>query len=207
MIVVGLSGAQGGGKSSLLKELMARGWELDQFRVSRAVQAQLGWDSLDRVMDSPETMMAFQQEVLKQKYEHDVALARDESNTVILTERTFADINAYTHSWAWKFVDQGKLGLQEAVKFLMGYTTACQFGQRECYAATLLLPLMEHVVFEQDPHRAKQENAHTVYEEMERFIDVKMPIDYKKLVITCKTVEDRATEDRATQVEEFLKKL
>lgn len=202
MIVVGLSGAQGGGKSSLLKELMARGWELDQFRVSRAVQEQLGWESLDRVMDSPETMIAFQEEVFKQKYEHDRALANDGSDKIILTERTFADINAYTHAWMWKFVDQGKIGLQEAVKFLMSYTTHCQFAQRECYKATLLLPLMEHVVFEHDPHRAKQENAQTVYEEIERFIDAKMPIEYKRLVITCKTIEDRAT-----QVENFLKTL
>ncbi len=201
MIVVGLSGAQGGGKSSLLIELQNRGFKLDQFRVSRAVQAQLGWESLDRVMESPKTMMDFQNEVLNQKYQHDLALTK-EGDGLILTERTFADINAYTHAWTWKFVDQGKLTIQEAVQFLMGYTVHCQHAQMQCYGATLLLPLMSHVVFEQDPHRAKQENAHTVYEEIERFIDTKMPLGYKKLVITAKSVEDRAT-----QVQQFLETL
>lgn len=200
--VVGLSGAQGGGKSSLLKELMARGWELDQFRVSRKIQEQLGWDSLERVMDSPETMIAFQEEVFRQKYEHDRTLANDGSDKIILTERTFADINAYTHLWMWKFVDEGKISLQEAMKFLMSYTTYCQSAQQECYLATLLLPLMQHVVYEHDPHRAKQENAHTVYEEIERFIEMKMPVGYKKLVITCKSIHDRAA-----QVENFLESL
>lgn len=197
-LVVGLSGAQGGGKSSLLKELMHRGYHVDQFRVSRAVQAELGWDSLDRVMESFRTMTEFQEEVYNQKYENDYAL-RDTPNTrVVLTERTFADILAYTQSWTWKFMDRGEINLDTAMNFLVPYGAKCRRAHEEIYNATLLLPLMKHVVFENDPHRAKEEDAARVYEDVERFAR-SIAVSHRVLDITAASIEARAT-----QVENFL---
>ena len=210
MRVVGLSGAQGGGKSSLLIELEQRGWKLDKFRVSRAVQAQLGWDNLDKVMESWDTMRHFQEEVFKQKFEHDYQLSQepgartiDEKGHVILTERTFADIVAYTNMWTWRHVDRKNVTLDAAVKWLHGYTTGCAHAQRQIYSATILLPYMAEVIqWEADPNRASRSDVDAVFEDVERFLERKVPLDTPRLRITTRSVADRAT-----QVEAFLRTL
>lgn len=209
MKVIGLSGAQGAGKSSMLNELRTRGWKLDEFRVSRAVQAQLGWDSLDRVMDSVDTMMEFQNEVFRQKYEHDLMLStmsddfrhdRDSSqNSVVLTERTFADIWAYTSMWTWRFHEQNKITFGDALAFLTPFTKKCAEAQAEVYSGVLLLPLMDHVLFENDTHRAARDDANTVFDDIDRFVDRKTS-SMRKLYINTKSVSDRAD-----QVQTFLR--
>jgi predicted ATPase len=196
-----LSGAQGGGKSSLLNELKSRGYHVDGFRVSRAVQAQLGWDSLDRVMDSPKTMMEFQQEVFAQKYKNDRAL-RAQSNHVTLMERSFADIAAYSTTWMWKFVDRGDISLRDAMAWLQEYVRACTAAQKEIYDGVIILPMMDHVVFENDPHRAKKEDVGAVFENLERFMDRSVFLGFPRLTITAKT-----TSERADQLEEWLRTL
>ena len=206
MKVVGLSGAQGGGKSSLLAELQRRGWLVDSFRVSRAVQAALGWDSLERVKESFETMVAFQEEVYKQKRQNDLKLheqlparTMDPKGNIVLTERTFADICAYTNLWTWNFVDTEELSLAHAIDFLRNYTFDCSEAHNKIYTATLLMPLMDHIPWENDPNRAKKEDANAVYEDIERFIDRKTHILHPRFRITAETVEERAD-----QVETFL---
>lgn len=203
MLVVGLSGAQGGGKSSLLIELQARGWKLDQFRVSRAVQAQLGWDKLDTVMESWDTMTQFQDEVFRQKFAHDFDLSALEGDDVVLTERTFADICAYTTMWAWRHVDRGNVSFENAIRYLHEYTASCSKAHTDIYSATLLLPYMPDVIkWEEDPNRAARDDVDRVYEDVSRFLERKVPINHKKLLITTKSVPDRAT-----QVENFLRSL
>ena len=199
--IVGISGAQGAGKSSLLAELAKRGWTLDSFKVSRAVQSQLGWDSLDRVMDSPETMMEFQNEVFEQKYKNDLAISL-RSNAMTLTERTFADILAYTSFWTWNFVEQHRLRMNDAMNFLMPFTDKCVKAQDEIYSGVVLLPLMPHVVWEEDANRAKLEDAQTIYEDVEAFMKKRMPLTSRYITISTKTVEERAD-----QVEHFLRGL
>lgn len=209
MKVVGLSGAQGAGKSTLLIELMNRGWKLDQFRVSRAVQAQLGWATLENVMSSTQTMMEFQNEVLEQKRNNDFNLlalegARtiDEKGHIILTERTFADIVAYTNLWSWRLVDNGQMALSDAMEFLAAFTRKAADAHNSIYAGTLLLPMMSHVVWQEDPNRAAREDTEAVFEDIERFMMRKAHIAHRRLTITGKTVEERAD-----QVETFLRTL
>lgn len=192
--LVGLSGAQGAGKSTLLKELMNRGWYLDQFRVSRAVQEEFGWGNLERVMDSPFTMMEFQEEVFRQKYNHDHSLHGSTAHEVILVERTFADILAYTSCWTHAFVDRGAFSPAQANVFLAEFTQKCTVCQNEVYAGVILLPLMPHVVFEVDPNRAAQDTADLVYNDVRKFVFEQMTPRAAKLEITTKSVQDRADE-------------
>ncbi len=209
MKLVGLSGAQGAGKSTLLKALMDRGWLLDQFRVSRAVQAQLGWDTLERVMESPETMMKFQEAVFEQKLLNDTKLnevspaaSREAKGHVMLTERTFADISAYTTQWTWRFVDQGRMTEREAFDFLTPFNKKCMVAQQECYAATLMLPFMEHVAWEDDPNRAAKSDVAEIYHHITRYMEMPVFLTHPKLTITAKSVEDRMK-----QTELFLERL
>jgi predicted ATPase len=199
MIVVGISGAQGGGKSSMLAELKNRGWLVDDFRVSRAVQAQLGWSALTNVLESYETMVAFQNEVLRQKHDHDLALhnksgARtiDAKGHVVLVERTFADVAAYTQLWTWKFIDRGDVTFTEGMRFLADYSRRCFEAHNQIYDAVVLLPYMPHIPWENDPNRASREDADRVYESVEMF--AKYRTVSKSYTISQLTVEDRATE-------------
>ena len=210
MKLVGLSGAQGAGKSTLLNELEARGIHVDKFRVSRAVQEQLGWDSLDRVMDSPHTMIAFQEAVFEQKYKNDYALVADITRIeldeelpelTMLTERTFADIWAYTSQWTWRFVDREQLTMGDALRFLTPFTERCA-GQNKIYSGVILLPYMQHMVWAPDANRAAQSDVDSVYEDVQSFVERKMPITAKRLVISRETVSDRADE-----VQTFLRSL
>lgn len=186
-----ISGAQGGGKTSLLAELKKRGYHVDDFKVSRAVQFKLGWASLEHVMESPQTMMAFQEQVFNEKLQNDRTLHLS-SNTVTFTERSFADIVAYTCTWMWRFVDRGDIELDEAIAWLAEYTKGCTAAQTEIYDGVILLPMMGHVVFQEDPHRAKKEDIRPVYETLERFMEMPAFINFPKLVVTAKTIEERA---------------
>jgi predicted ATPase len=198
MKVIGVSGAQGGGKSSLLVELEKRGWAVDKFRVSRAVQAQLGWATLDRVLESPQVMMEFQEEVFSQKYQHDYTLAQSDGG-IVLTERTFADICAYTTHWTWELHYKGMWTIEAAGLFLREYTAKCAKAQRECYAGVLLLPLMSHIVWEADLNRAPRHTCELIYEGVERFTERRDFLLQKRFTINAHSVADRAT-----QVEHFL---
>lgn len=192
--VVALSGAQGGGKSTLLLGLEAKGWALDSFRVSRAVQKQLGWDSLDRVMDSVETMKEFQTEVLQQKFKNDLQLARRRPQaTIFLTERSFADIAAYTTYWCWEHVDRRNWSFAEAAAWLSSYLERCREAQG-IYAGIMLLPLMSNVTWQEDPNRAKRNTANLIYEDIRRFCDHASFIRQPRLEIKAASVEDRVSE-------------
>lgn len=201
MRVVGISGAQGGGKSTLLGELKNRGFKVDDFRVSRAVQASLGWKTLENVMESWYTMVEFQSAVYQEKYDHDLSLRTSESNEIVLTERTFADIVAYTNLWTWRHVDRGNTKFNEAMAFLVPYTQRCAEAQRLIYSGTIMMPFMADVVqWEADPNRAARNDVDRVFEDVQRFMETKIPVGTPLLTITTKSVQDRADE-----VEGFLR--
>lgn len=200
MAVVGLSGAQGGGKSTLLEGLKQAGWTVDDFKVSRAVQAQLGWASLQQVLESPQTMQTFQDEVLKQKLERDQTLRC--GSGLVLTERTFADICAYTTYWSWELVDNRKWTLREASAWLHDYTQRCVEAQKRCYDAVLMLPYMNHVVWNGDPNRASFESVNTIWENLERFTQKFELVSIPKFYIS-----SPSTEARVAEVDAFLRSL
>ena len=188
--LVGLSGPQGGGKTTLLDGLRGRGVEVDDFKVSREVQRQLGWATLDRVMESPETMIKFQVKVRDVKYVRELEnLARTDVD-LVLTERTFADIVTYTQLWTWELVDQGKWELGEAVGFLVDFVGVARDNQK-VYSGNLILPSMPHVKFSADPHRAAEKHVGFFTSQMGRFFDEVHPRSIPTFTITEKSVEDR----------------
>lgn len=202
--VIGLSGAQGGGKTSLLEELERRGYEVDRFRVSRAVQASLRWESLENVMSSPLTMIDFQNEVFAQKLKHDANIRRNDvlpESKIVLTERTFADIVAYTNQWTWRFVDQRRMALEEAMRFLSPFRIECITAQLTCYSGTLLLPYMDPVQWDDtDAQRAKKEDIDSVYSTIVRFFNQPALLSHPT-----DTIKGRTIQERADEVEAFVK--
>lgn len=195
--LVGVSGTQGAGKSTLIDGLKNRGWATDPFKVSRAVQAELGWESLERVMDDVETMKRFQEEVLRQKLLRDFDMGRLETDGVILTERTFADIAAYTTHWCWEHIDRRNWTVDEASAWLTPYLSQCASAQLECYSAVILLPYMKSVKWQDDPHRAGAEFRDSFFDDVNGFCR-------RQPSISQFTVTAEGVADRVRQVHAFL---
>lgn len=199
--VVGISGAHGSGKSTLLNGLKEQGWVVDDFKVSRAVQVQLGWDTLDRVMDDVQTMMTFQEEVITQKLNRDRELRWVGTEQLYLTERTFADIAAYTSHWCWEHVDRRNWTLAQAMEWLHGYLHRCRTAQTACYDGVVLLPYMKHVVWQDDPNRARPNFRESFYEDVMRFTEL------QALQVRRHEVSSKSVADRVAEVDAFLRKL
>lgn len=200
-LVIGLSGPQGGGKSTLLNGLTTRGIKVDDFKVSREVQSRLGWDTLDRVQDSAETMKEFQRTVLEVKKERERFNSGRDDVDLIVVERTFADIYVYTCLWADKLIRSHKWGILEATTFVSEIADECISAQK-VYEANIFLPFMEHVKWESDPHRATQSDVEFVGKELEIFIALRNPPDVVRFSVTAESVQDRVD-----QVHNFIKTL
>ena len=192
MSVVGLSGAQGAGKSTLLSRLADCGVLVDHFKVSRAVQKSLGWGSLSHINESFETIRDYQEEVYTQKLNRDIIL-RDTTEGLILTERTFADLYAYAETWVSNFFETAPT---QATFWLESYKRKCLAGQCNVYSQVLLLPLMDHVVFENDPHRANFDSAAGVYEKIVKFSE-EAGVDFL-------TIDALSVDARVDQVQNYL---
>src|SRR5690349_4606584 len=124
--LIGLSGPQGGGKTTLLDGLKEKGIVVDDFKVSRQVQKELGWDSLENVLKNPETMMKFQAKVRDVKYVRELENKERTDADIILTERTFADIASYTQLWCWELVESDRWDVRDAIEYLVGYVDLCK---------------------------------------------------------------------------------
>lgn len=190
--VIGLSGPQGGGKSTLLNGLAARDLfiTVDNFKVSRAVQASMGLDSLERVHETASMMVEFQEAVLKHKLEREQELVEYDAHDFVLTERTFADIASYAQLWAWKLADQGKWDLKDAVAFNVDYGARCANAQN-VYSGNILLPFMPHIAWQADPHRASQKDVPFITEQLDRFFESKNPKTVPVFRITEGSVQGR----------------
>jgi hypothetical protein len=205
--VIGISGAQGSGKTSLLAELAYRGWIVDDYKVSRAVQAELGWNNLYCLKESFETMVKFQELILTKKYIRDLKISEqprrssDIKGQAVLSERTFADVFAYTDHWVNDFVnsDTQKPDVQQMNNFIKQYCKTCIDCQTEVYFANLVLPLMDYISWENDKHRAGKNSATMIYNEIENFVHYTMD---RHFTISTKTVTQRADE-----VEQYLQSL
>ena len=191
--VIGLSGPQGGGKSTLLKGLKEKGYHVDDFKVSREVQKRLGWDSLEHAYDSAETMMQFQNTILTVKRDRDLDNIMSDEHEIILTERTFADIAVYTQMWTEKLLLADKWDLEQATKFTLNFYRDA--GELQyLYAGNIYLPSMPHIKWEDDPHRAKQEDILEFEANISMFFDSWQPAEIPFFHVTAASVEDRIEE-------------
>jgi predicted ATPase len=199
--VIGLSGPQGGGKTTLLNGLKGNGIVVDDFKVSRKVQADLGWESLENATSSVATMMMFQEKVRDVKYERDFFNSQRTDVDIVLTERTFADIASYTQLWSWELAHAGKWSVEDAVTFSLKFVDECARFQH-VYAGNILLPFMPHIAWQADPNRAAQKDIGFIVEQLDRFFEVKNPKDVPVFRIT-----EGSVQGRIDQVNNWIKTL
>lgn len=199
--LIGLSGPQGGGKSTLLEGLAKKGIVVDDFKVSRQVQKELGWETLANVLESPKTMMQFQVKVRDVKYVRELENKARTDADIILTERTFADIATYTQLWSWELADSGKWNKYDAMEFLIDYVDMCRENQ-SVYSGNILLPSMPHVQWQADPHRATENHIKFVALQLEEFFKRANPSTVPVFRIT-----EGSVDGRINQVYEWIKTL
>lgn len=188
--LIGLSGPQGGGKSTLLEGLAKKGIVVDDFKVSRQVQKELGWETLANVLENPKTMMQFQVKVRDVKYVRELENKARTDADIILTERTFADIATYTQLWSWELADSGKWNKYDAMEFLVDYVDMCRENQ-SVYSGNILLPSMPHVQWQADPHRATENHIKFVALQLEEFFKRANPSTVPVFRITEGSVDGR----------------
>lgn len=191
--VIGLSGPQGGGKSTLLNGLKEKGFVVDDFKVSREVQKRLSWESLARVTDDAETLMTFQATVLNVKQDRELDNLSRTDVEIILTERTFADISCYNQLWAEKLLMADKWNLEEATEWTI-QTYRDAGGLQYLYVGNIFLPSMPNVVFEDDPHRAKSEDIAEFQSMLIEFFESWHPVEIPVFHVSKESVQDRIDE-------------
>lgn len=171
-MIYGVSGPAGAGKSTMLqamKQLADPYLVIDDYKVSRDVQARMGFESLADATATYDKMVNFQRMVYLLKFDHEQRLKERHYGQVMFTERTFADIYAYTHYWISGFMTRGEVDMQEAEDFLAAYLEQCRTAQERCYSVQLLLPMMPHVVFEDDRRRAPREANDATWDMIQAF--------------------------------------
>jgi predicted ATPase len=197
-MIIGISGPQGSGKTTVLAALEQRGWKLDPYKASRQVQAQLEVLNLLDAIKTPEGMKMFQGLVLEQKCRNLELMQRQlQDGEHLLTERSFADIAAYAQLWSFELVDQRRWSFSEAMAFNIEFSMRCYTMQEKWFDRVIHLPRMPHIVEENDPHRAPAKMVDFIDEQLQSFY--KLQDRTATRVISALTVEDRAD-----QIEYFI---
>jgi len=152
-ILVAVSGTHGSGKSSILNGLASK-FEVDDYKVSRAVQAELGVENLQELITSFYKMKAYQDKVFEYKWARDSAIATNGlDDKIVLTERSFFDIAAYTEVWLSRYK---KLSADQQM-WWENYKAKCIEAQH-IYSGLVIVHAHPNIDFELDPNRADEES-------------------------------------------------
>jgi len=92
-MLIAISGSQGCGKTTILRELKNRGYNVTERKTARSILNDWGV-SLDVVNQNFDLKKAFQAELVKRKYADEIELSL--SSDLYFTERSFADLFTYS---------------------------------------------------------------------------------------------------------------
>lgn len=196
--IVYVSGPQGCGKGSLIEGIRQREFDLglmrfqiDDFKVSRHVQQQLGYASLSEACSSVERMVEFQDLIIQTKKES-IRVTRSTCGAdILITERSFIDMAAYFELWCSKLLQAGDITRDQFIELTVPYFERCYDAQRELGGTLVIIPMMDHVIFEHDINRASQEDIDTMFNLFMKHVGLS---GVSAFFVTKRTVEDRANE-------------
>ena len=145
--VLGLCGAHGTGKSTILQGVKAAGYPVDESQLSRAAQKMLGWNDLKPAQESVENMWALQDAVLTAMYDRDKRI--NDSKILTLVDRTPADVWGYTMLWMMRLDNIGEENRRREQKFRQ----ACRVLSSQ-YAKHIIVPIRDEIAFVAEKNRA-----------------------------------------------------
>ena len=173
--IFGITSTHGTGKSTLLNGLEFGGINVDKTKISRNVQNALGWSSLERVLESFNTMMDFQEEVFKQLVE------RDRKITVpTVVERTPLDLVTYSTLWFKHFRDK-EMEVDE--DRLLQYEIDCMEWFFENYGGVIYIPIVDAIPFEIESSRGFASNREEHDQLIQSIIKYSASIDKSMMVL------------------------
>lgn len=202
--IVAVSGPQGCGKGSMISEIANIDFTtalnyffIDDFKVSRAVQKEMGFSSLSDVYTDMSVMLQFQNKILDVKKESLYELQQFVGRDFIITERSFLDIAAYFELWCEKQMHAGNITEDQFLDLTQNYAKKCYSYQKEFCDVNVIIPMMDCVEFEHDQHRAGKEDIDRFYELLMKHV---VASETRCFFVTQETIKDRAF-----QVINFLK--
>jgi hypothetical protein len=161
-MIVALCGSHGTGKSTVIKEAIARGIKVSDAQLSRTAQAKLGWETLTRAQDSLENMWLLQNAVVHAMLERDEALDSEELNVV---ERSPADAWAYTRMWLTR---HGIDPYRDPEAII--YRKTLETHAKMAYDAFVIIPIREEIPFVEEPNRADLASREQIDQYVREFI-------------------------------------
>ena len=156
-MLIAISGSQGVGKTTLLQHLSKGNYTVDTFKVSRAVQKEMGYSSLCSAVDTFEKMKKFQENIILRKFEHDSRLIENIGDKIVFTERSFIDVLAYAELWCTHFPKMKS----STSNWLCGFKEAC-FNFQNIYSGLVLIEPNDSIRFEDDPERGAVETQRQI---------------------------------------------
>ena len=166
--IFAVTGPASSGKSTLLNALQEKGLMVNSFKVSRSIQSILGYVNLADALETPESMIEFQETVLEVKYQNDMKLLNG-TEDLVLVERSFADIYAYTELHTMNFVERGMMDSTDADDFLFNFLDKC-VAYQAIYSGIIAVPPMQEIEFVSEAQRGAQADVMTTWDTMEAFL-------------------------------------
>lgn len=167
--IFAVTGPASSGKSTLLNALSDKGIPVNSFKVARSIQSILGYSNLQDALDTPESMIEFQETILEVKYQNDMKLLNG-AETVVLVERSFADIYAYAHINAFNLVARDLMDYDDADDFLFEYRNKCDAYQEALYTGVIAIPPMQEIEFVGEAQRGAMADVPASWDVMEEFL-------------------------------------
>jgi len=167
-ILIAFSGTHGTGKSSTIKRLVEMypdSISEDVFKVSRECQKLLGYEKLSEAYETPDRMMQFQELILSEKRKSDYSYLISPPSSVVLTERSYLDIAAYTNEWVNRLIKNYLMNANEQIELKYWYENY----RRRCseymhlYSGLIVVHPLTFTEFEHDPNRADFESRDNIH--------------------------------------------
>lgn len=148
MSLIGLTGAHGTGKSTILKGVKPFGVNTIESSLSRNAQTRLGWENLKPAEESEDRMWQLQEAILAAMNDRDEDVLGSFKFTLV--DRTPADVWSYVDLWCTRLTANG-IKVDEAHK---------RDFQRRCrtmasrYSHHIIVPISDEVPFIAEHNRA-----------------------------------------------------
>lgn len=152
MSLIGLTGAHGTGKSTIIREVQQYGVRVVESSLSRAAQAELGWENLKPAEESEENMWALQDAILEAMYDRDMDVLGSFHFTLV--DRTPADVWAYVDLWIQRLKAKGK-PVDDNRARLFKQQCRAMAGR---YTQQIIVPISDLVPFIAEANRADVES-------------------------------------------------
>lgn len=201
-LLIAFSGTHGTGKSTTIKTLTSFRNDVyeDPLKVSRECQKVLGYKKLEDAYTTPKRMIEFQEMILETKISSDADIFYTTDKKIILTERSYLDIAAYTLQWVIRLIES-KLSAEEIralMQWYLRYEKRCM-NMMYRYDGLIFVSPLTAVEFDVEPNRADLYSRDFIHETI---------LDYlKNYDISMSILESDSVDSRVIQCNDFINRL